>query len=345
MNASSSILFAADLNGNGQVDLVEQTQNNLVASLGTNFTATTLTATPNPVTYGQPLTLSATLSPSTVTGNASFYDGGTLLGSAPLVSGVATLATSSLVSGRRVLSASFAGNAIDQPSASLPLNVTVNGTASSVSLVASNQAPTYGQNVTLTASVRPGSAPGQVTFYDGPLAVAVEPIHSGNAVFATAALNTGGHSFTAQYDAGASYGISVSSAVIVTVTSVIAGAFNSGPTTNTPLAYSVRTADLNRDGLTDLVGTDGKSNLIVMLGAGSGMFAAPVSYSAGTDIWDITVADVNDDGIPDVVVGGQANLLVFFGNGDGTLRAGPSTIVTVIPAGSHASPATCYRET
>jgi uncharacterized protein YjdB len=334
LNAPSFIFFAADLNNNGQVDLVGQNSNALLASLGTNFTTLTINASPNPATYGQPLTLSATMSPATVDGNVSFFAGASLVGSAPLVSGVANLVTSSTPSGRQLITANFAGNGVDQPSSSLPLNVTVEGAASSVSLESSSTAPAYGQNISLTASVTPNSATGDVTFYDGALAIAVEPIHSGSAVFATATLNTGAHSFSAQYDAGASYGISVSNSVQVTVTSASAGAFNSGPTTNTALAYLVRTADLNGDGLTDLVGTDGHGNLIVMLGAGSGTFAAPVSYPVGSGPWDITVADVNDDGIPDVVVGNQANLVVFLGNGDGTLRTGPSTTIVVSLTGS-----------
>jgi hypothetical protein len=77
-------------------------------------------------------------------------------------------------------------------------------------------------------------------------------------------------------------------------------------------------ADLNGDGLPDLVGImDG--SLYVWLGQGSGNFGTGVSYYsppsgyAGRTI----VADVNNDGIQDVVTMATPNVTVFFGAGDG----------------------------
>jgi len=53
------------------------------------FTATgiSLGVTPGSSTFGQPVTLSAFVSPAAVTGRVTFYDGANVLGDAPIVSG------------------------------------------------------------------------------------------------------------------------------------------------------------------------------------------------------------------------------------------------------------------
>lgn len=105
-------------------------------------------------------------------------------------------------------------------------------------------------------------------------------------------------------------------------------------TTVGSLPSAVRSADLNEDGIQDLVVANyGAGTLSVMLGLGSagvgnGGFAAPVAYTTGTNPGSLAFADVNDDGILDVVVGleGQSDLAVHLGQGaagvgDGTLAA------------------------
>ncbi len=54
-------------------------------------TTTALAAAPNPSTFGQPVTLTATVSPSAATGQVTFYDGTTVLGVGTLAGGTATL--------------------------------------------------------------------------------------------------------------------------------------------------------------------------------------------------------------------------------------------------------------
>jgi Bacterial Ig-like domain (group 3)/FG-GAP-like repeat/FG-GAP repeat len=78
----------------------------------------------------------------------------------------------------------------------------------------------------------------------------------------------------------------------------------------------VAMADLNGDGKPDLVTANyGTSTLGVLLGNGDGTFKTAVSYNSGGS-FSVTVADVNRDGIPDLVVGGG----VLLGNGDGTFQ-------------------------
>jgi hypothetical protein len=40
------------------------------------------------------------------------------------------------------------------------------------------------------------------------------------------------------------------------------------------------------------------------------------------------VSDINGDGIPDLITNNDANVSMFFGNGDGTFRLGPTFIPT-----------------
>jgi hypothetical protein len=80
-------------------------------------TSTVLTSSANPALFGQPVTLTATVSPSftgfgTPTGRVDFFDTttNTDLGSATLSGGKATLTTAALNSGTQVITATYAGN-------------------------------------------------------------------------------------------------------------------------------------------------------------------------------------------------------------------------------------------
>jgi hypothetical protein len=90
-------------------------------------------------------------------------------------------------------------------------------------------------------------------------------------------------------------------------------------------------ADLNGDGKLDLVVTeDNDSTVSVLLGNGDGTFQPAVTYSTGSGTganW-VAVADLNQDGKPDLVValdGGGDTLGVLLGNGDGTFQAAIDT--------------------
>ena len=72
------------------------------------------TSAPSAVTYGQPVTLSATIPDATATGTVSFLNGTKLLGSAPLVDGTSATAqfvTASLPAGSYAVKAVYSGDA------------------------------------------------------------------------------------------------------------------------------------------------------------------------------------------------------------------------------------------
>jgi hypothetical protein len=99
-------------------------------------------------------------------------------------------------------------------------------------------------------------------------------------------------------------------------------------------------ADLNGDGVTDLVVANAgtSSDISVLLGNGDGTFQAAVNYRAAFGVKSVAVGDVNGDGKPDLVVGNfiAGNLLLYLGNGDGSFQAARPVPVT-LGAGSYVS--------
>jgi len=91
------------------------------------------------------------------------------------------------------------------------------------------------------------------------------------------------------------------------------------------IPFALASGDFNRDGKPDLV-SGGALSVTILLGNGNGGFNAAASYFVGFDIACVNVADVNGDGIPDIVASGTGtlNLKVLLGNGDGTFKPGES---------------------
>jgi hypothetical protein len=219
-------LTVGDFNGDGKADLAvaNRDSNNVSVLLGTwvppqSATSTTLVATPNPSTFGQPVTLTATVSPSAATGQVTFYDGATVMGVATLTGGTATFATSMLPSGSRSLQASYGGSAAYLSSRSASITQTVSVPNTTTTLVTAPNPSTFGQPVTLTATVSPSAAQGQVTFYDGNTVLNVVTLTSGTATFATSSLPAGNRSLRAYYMGDGAHQASISDWLTQTVTS------------------------------------------------------------------------------------------------------------------------------
>lgn len=134
----------------------------------------TLDATPSTGSFGQSITLRATVqaaSPGSVngTGTVTFTDGATTLGSTQLdAGGVATLDVALLAAGSHTLVATFAGDT-NLTSGSGTIGVSVNPVDATMMVTATPASVTFGSNVTLTAKVTTATgaiAVGSVTVFD-----------------------------------------------------------------------------------------------------------------------------------------------------------------------------------
>jgi subtilisin-like proprotein convertase family protein len=137
-------------------------------------TTTALTSSPNPSTFGQPVTFTATVtsggSPVTA-GTVNFTEGSTTLASTVTVnaSGQAIFTTSTLTVGTHPITATYNGTTAFQTSTSPTLNHTVRA-VTTTALASTPNPSTFGQPVTFTASVTGGGSTvtaGTVTFRDG----------------------------------------------------------------------------------------------------------------------------------------------------------------------------------
>jgi hypothetical protein len=191
-----------------------------------NKAATTnqLAVSPSPATFGQPVTLSATLAVvapagGTPGGTVTFRDGSAVIGTARLnASGIATIQTSSLAVGNHTLTAVWFGDSNHIGSDSAPVVETINpiSNLTTTTLISSNPNPsTYGQTVTFTALVAGsgGTPTGTVTFLDGTTKIGTGTLVGGQVTFSDAKLTAGSHNITAVYGGDSVFAGSTSTAL------------------------------------------------------------------------------------------------------------------------------------
>jgi hypothetical protein len=308
-----------------------------VLSFGARATTVTLSTSASTVVLGQPVTLTASVSPSTATGKITFYDGASLLGTRVLANGQAALATSLLGFGARSLRAYYGGDNSNGPASSPTLIETVHAAAGTGFTSLMNYA--LGTTVArLTYSIATGDLNGDgktdlaLTSLDGDGGTGAVSILLGNGdgTF-QAPVNYYTHD-TAIYVAVGDFNGDGKADLVVANTngsvSVLIG--NGDGTFQTPVDYAagpdasvVVVGDFNGDGKADLAVSHGSGNNIsVLLGNGDGTFQGAVSYLAGNAPYGIVVADVNGDGTPDLITANQSdsNVSVLLGNGNGTFK-------------------------
>lgn len=193
--------------------------------------ATALTASPNPATVGQTVTLKATVtgSGSTPTGSITFSSGSDVLDSgATLSSGSVSVSgtTNGLVPATYPLTAAYAGNSNYNASTNPSYSLTLNKAPTSTTLAVNPTTVTPPTSVTATATVKrtgtgvEGTPTGSVTFYADGIALATIALNSSGV--AMLADGTGGvapatYSVTATYLGDSSDVTSTSTAVNVKV--------------------------------------------------------------------------------------------------------------------------------
>lgn len=310
---------------------------NSASVLGSTPTSVTVTATPNPSVLGQPVALTAAVSPSTAVGRVTFYDGVVVLGIGTILNGQAKLFTSLLPSGARSLRAYYGGdasytsatsdaltqivvarpqdgfqNAVSYNVGSGPYGVSVgdlngdgrpdlivpNSNDNNVSVLLGNGDGTFRAAVNYETGMVPLSAAVADFNGDGRADVAVGNNNGGNV---SVLLGKGDGTFqtAANYPGGGPF---------------------------------VAVADFNGDGNADLAAAPGGSGTLnLLLGNGDGTFQQPVRYAAQGQ--SIAIGDFNGDGKPDIAVASpsyidlalpKGGVSILLNNGYGTLNAAVS---------------------
>ena len=320
----------ADFNGDGRADLAVTRPGTLSVQLGGNaITTTTLTSSSNPASYGQPVALTATVSPALGAGSVTFYDGTTILETKPLAGGQASMTTGLLASGTRALRAYYSGSGSYGTSASAVL----------------------GQKVVVAAGkgFLPGLNFAAAVFGGGPQSIALGDFNGdGKADVAVAngygvgiLLGNGDGSLRPEvtYSAGGTTcfvavgdfnGDGKADVAVANLgsnnISILLG--NGDGTFRTAVNYpvpnqprSIAVGDFNGDGKADLAVANYSGTVSVFLGNGDGSFRSAVNYAAGTAVFSLAAGDFNGDGVTDLVVADyDSGALVLLGNGDGTFQ-------------------------
>ena len=196
-----AVTYAGDANFAGTSSVMMQVVNK-------NPSSATTTSNLNPSTFGQTITLTATVaSGGNPTGTVTFMSGATALGTVALAGNIARLSVSTLAAGAHPITAIYNGDAGFNSSSSAALNEVVNK-APPVEILQTFQNPSaLGQAVTFKAIVSSavGTPPGTVTFMNGTTKLATVTLTGGVATYSISNLNLGSNALMANYGGAANY--------------------------------------------------------------------------------------------------------------------------------------------
>jgi Bacterial Ig-like domain (group 3)/FG-GAP-like repeat len=184
----------------------------MIETVNKDTTTTVVSASPNPAAYGQPITITATVTstfPGTPTGSVRLSG----LGEVPLVNGVATL-TKALKAGTHAITGAYKGDDVFAESTSAVFDEVVNPAATTTALVSSLNPSSSGQTVTFTATVTSSTGVdpfGNVTFTAGTTTLGTVAVKNTQASISTATLPVGSTTITATYSGAAGFIASSSS--------------------------------------------------------------------------------------------------------------------------------------
>jgi hypothetical protein len=192
-----------------------------VLAPATDSTTTALTVSPNPSSFGQPVTFTATVTGGTtpISGTVGFNVGG----SATLVNGQGQV-TLTLPAGTYTAYANYFGT--NQRSSSAPVVVNINPAPTTVTLTSSQSSGNLGDHITFTANVSSpvtlvDSTCGSVFLNDGTSPIAefgISPCVNGASVsLTTSSLPVGPRNITASFSGNSNFAASTSAVLVQTV--------------------------------------------------------------------------------------------------------------------------------
>ncbi|HEY6269889.1 MAG TPA: Ig-like domain repeat protein [Candidatus Acidoferrum sp.] len=201
----------------------------------------------NPTTYGQIVTLNASISTtghfsSAANGTLTFFDNGASMGSVTLPGNTnyAILTTTTMSAGAHPITVSYSGDSNFLAGTSATFTQTVNLEPTTTSIASSTYTPAFAQSITLTSIVRPQSgttATGTITFLDRTTTIGTATLSGNSAQMAISTLAAGTHYISAQYGGDTNTAASTSGQTLVTV---------SPPPTTTILSSSQNPSSLNQ---------------------------------------------------------------------------------------------------
>ncbi len=219
---AGSHLITADYGGD---PVFQPSSGSVTQTVDKSATTTVVVSSRNPSTFGDSVTFTATVSPSTATGTVDFAIDGTTV-SAPLVTGSATYTTTALAVGGHVIGGTYTGDATFLTSSSATFTQTVGPVLrATTTVVTSNRNPSANlrQNITFTATVRPVTGAetptGAVQFnIDGVDVGGTVALNAqGMATYSTTVLGAGNHNVIATYAGSTTFSGSGSATLVQAV--------------------------------------------------------------------------------------------------------------------------------
>ena len=247
-------------------------------------TSAALTLSNATINFNSSVTLTATITSTyagTIGGTVTFYDGVTVLGTGTLnASGQATYTSSTFTGGTHNLTVAYAAAGNYAGSTSAAQTLTVNKINAATTLTVGATSASYGQAVSLSATVTAsGPTPtGTVTFYDGANAIVTIALNgSGVAAGSVSNLSVATHSITAIYNGNTNLNAGPqTTAKTLTITK-----------TNTTIALGVTPTSAQIGTLTTFTATVSRAQ------TGGNQVTGTVSFKDGGTIFATVPVDAN----------------------------------------------------
>ncbi len=253
-------------------------------TIGQTTSSTTVSTSGSPSAYGDSVTFTANVTPSSATGTVTFMDGSTTLGDGILSGGVATFSTAVLlVAGSpHAITAVYGGDTNYSGSTSDPVTQDVNQAQTTVALTTLDGLTSYTflTPVTFVATVSPGAGTGTVTFSNGGTVLCQDVIaSSGTATCPDNYFALGDYKITASFSGDANFAAGSSSELDVTVSNGTATqlAFIQQPTTSAPgVAIAPPVVVALEDQFGDII-PDSSASVQLAITSGTGSAGATLS--------------------------------------------------------------------